>query len=153
MHRLELKIPPPAVAVLSAAMMWGVSQIAPSLEVPYLVRLIAAVVIALIALGIDIAGFISFRRARTTVNPMKPQAASALVTTGIYKISRNPMYVASLCALVAWGIYLSNVWTLTGAVIFVMYINRFQIKPEERALAAIFGADYANYRCAVRRWL
>ncbi len=153
MRGLELKIPPPAVTVLIAAMMWGVARITPSLELPYLVRMVAAAAGALMAFGIDIAGLISFRRARTTVNPMKPQASSTLVTTGIYGISRNPMYVGIVCALVGWGIYLSNAWTLIGPVAFVFYINRFQIGPEERALAAKFGAVYANYQSAVRRWL
>jgi protein-S-isoprenylcysteine O-methyltransferase Ste14 len=153
MRGLELKIPPPAVAVSIAAMMWGVAQIAPSLEVPYLIRMVSAVALALIAFAIDIAGLLSFRRARTTVNPMKPETSSSLVTAGIYTMTRNPMYLGLACMLIAWAVYLSNVWTLCGPAGFVLYINRFQIEPEERALAAKFGATYAAYQSAVRRWL
>ena len=63
------------------------------------------------------------------------------------------MYVGMLFALVAWAIFLSSVWALLGPVAFVLYINRFQIEPEERVLTAMFGADYAKYKSAVRRWL
>jgi protein-S-isoprenylcysteine O-methyltransferase Ste14 len=153
MHGLELRIPPPAIAALIAAAMWGISFITPSLDVPGFIRVVIAAAFALAGFGIGIAGVIAFRRAKTTVNPMKPLTASALVTTGVYKLSRNPIYVGDLCILVAWALYLSNVYTLIGPVIFVIYINRFQIAPEERALAALFGATYADYQSAVRRWL
>ncbi len=150
---LELRIPPPAVAALIAAAMWGISLIAPSLEVPGLIRAVAALALATMGFGISVAGVISFWRAKTTVNPMKPEATSALVISGIYRLSRNPMYVGIVLALIAWAVCLSSMWTLPGPLAFVLYINRFQIAPEERALAARFGATYAAYRSAVRRWL
>ena len=153
MRGLELRIPPPVVAVLVAAAMWGIALVTPALQVPGLIRLIVAAAFGLAGFSIGIAGVIGFLRARTTVNPMKPLTASALVTTGTYKYSRNPIYLGDLCILVAWALYLSNVYTLIGPVIFVLYINRFQIAPEERALAALFGAAYADYQSTVRRWL
>jgi protein-S-isoprenylcysteine O-methyltransferase Ste14 len=153
MQGLELKIPPPAVTVLVAGMMWGISLITPSLDAPGLIRVAVAVALGLAGFGIGIAGVIAFRRARTTVNPLKPQTTSALVTSGIYRLTRNPMYVGLVFMLAAWAVYLSNVWTLTGPVIFALYISRFQIAPEERAMAALFGAAYADYQSAVRRWL
>jgi protein-S-isoprenylcysteine O-methyltransferase Ste14 len=153
MQALELKIPPPAVAVLIAGAMWGISLATPALDVARLVRLAAAIAIALAGAGIALSGAISFRRAGTTVNPMKPETASSLVRTGIYGITRNPMYVGDLFVLVAWAIFLSAPWALAGALAFVLYMNRFQIAPEERALSAMFGADYAAYKSRVRRWL
>jgi protein-S-isoprenylcysteine O-methyltransferase Ste14 len=153
MQALELKIPPPAVAVLIAGAMWGISVVTPSLDVPDLIRVVAAVAVALAGGGIALSGVVSFRRARTTVNPMKPETTSSLVTTGIYRITRNPMYVGVLFVLVAWAIFLSAPWTLAGPLAFVLYMNRFQIAPEERVLSAMFGTDYSSYKARVRRWL
>jgi protein-S-isoprenylcysteine O-methyltransferase Ste14 len=153
MQALELKIPPPAVAALIAGAMWGISLVTPSLDVPRLIRVAAAMVIVLAGGGIALSGAVSFRRAGTTVNPMKPQTTSSLVTTGIFRVTRNPMYVGLLFVLVAWAMFLAAPWTLAGPLAFVLYMNRFQIAPEERVLSAMFGADYSNYRARVRRWL
>lgn len=153
MQALELKIPPPAVAVLLAGAMWGISLVAPLLEVPAFIRVAAAVTIALAGGGFSLTGVISFRRARTTVNPMKPETASSLVCSGIYKVTRNPMYLGLLLVLVAWAVFLSSAWALLGPLAFVLYINRFQIAPEERVLSAMFGTGYSTYKSRVRRWL
>lgn len=153
MQALELKIPPPAVAVLIAGAMWGISLVAPLHEVPAFIRVAAALTIALAGGGFSLAGVISFRRARTTVNPMKPETTSSLVCSGIYRVTRNPMYVGLLLVLVAWAVFLSSAWALLGPLAFVLYINRFQIAPEERVLSAMFGTGYSAYKSRVRRWL
>ncbi len=153
MQTLELKIPPPAVALIIAGSMWGISLIAPPLEVAAFMRVAAAATIALAGMGISLAGIVAFRRAHTTVNPMKPETTSSLVCSGIYTATRNPMYVGVLFVLIAWAVFLSSAWTLFGPVAFVLYINRFQIAPEERVLLAMFGADYSAYKSRVRRWL
>ena len=153
MASLEVKIPPPVVAFLVALAMWAVSLVAPALQLPTLVRVFAAIGVALVGGGFSLAGAIAFRRARTTVNPMKPQAASSLVSSGIYKVTRNPMYVGWLLVLIGWATFLSSPWAVLGPVAFVFYIGRFQIAPEERALAALFGTEYAAYKSRVRRWL
>ena len=153
MQALELKIPPPAVAVLIAGAMWGISLIAPLLEVSAFIRVAAAVTIALAGGGFSLAGVISFRRARTTVNPRKPETTSALVCSDIYRVTRNPMYVGLLFVLVAWAVFLFSAWALLGPLAFVLYINRFQIAPEEKVLSAMFGTSYSAYKSRVRRWL
>jgi protein-S-isoprenylcysteine O-methyltransferase Ste14 len=153
MHALELKIPPPAVAVLTAGAMWGISLVAPPLEMPAFIRVATAVTIALVGAGFSLAGVITFRRAKTTVNPMKPETTSSLVCSGIYGVTRNPMYVGLVFVLVAWAVFLSSVWALLGPLAFVLYMDRFQIAPEERVLSAMFGSDYADYKSRVRRWL
>src|SRR4030095_15434980 len=99
MHALELKIPPPIVAVLVAAAMWAVSRVSPLASVPYRLRLLAAILLAIAGLSIAGAGVVAFHRAKTTVNPLKPQATSSLVTSGVYRITRNPMYVGMALAL------------------------------------------------------
>jgi protein-S-isoprenylcysteine O-methyltransferase Ste14 len=153
MNSLELKIPPPAVAALVAAIMWGISLITPLLEVALFTRVSAAIMFALAGSGFSLAGVISFRRAKTTVNPMKPETATSLVSTGIYRVTRNPMYVGLLLVLIAWAAYLSSAWALLGPLGFVLYISRFQIAPEERVLSTLFGAEYTAYQSKVRRWL
>jgi protein-S-isoprenylcysteine O-methyltransferase Ste14 len=153
MQALELKVPPPIVMLLTAFAMWGLARIAPTFTLPASTRISLAAAIALIGLGIAIAGVAEFRRARTTVNPMKPDESTALVAGGIFRITRNPMYVGLLFVLLAWAVFLSCAWTLAGPLAFVLYIGRFQIAPEERALSVLFGDDYAAYRQRVRRWL
>ncbi|WP_202636650.1 methyltransferase family protein [Rugosibacter aromaticivorans] len=153
MHALELRIPPPAVAVLIAGAMWGISLLAPWFEVPAVIRVAAAVTIALAGGGLSLAGVTAFRRVSTTVNPMKPEMTSSLVCSGIYSVTRNPMYVGLLFFLVAWAVFLSSAWAAFGPLAFVLYINRFQIEPEERVLSAMFGTGYSAYKSKVRRWL
>lgn len=153
MHKLELKVPPPVVALLIAAAMWGLAWLVPPAAPPTSLRMFIAIAFACIGIGIDIAGAVAFRRARTTINPLKPNATSALVTTGVYRFTRNPMYVGLAVALFAWAIWLASLPALLGLPAFVFYIGRFQIAPEERALARIFGEAFADYQSKVRRWL
>jgi protein-S-isoprenylcysteine O-methyltransferase Ste14 len=153
MDDLKLRVPPPAVAVLIAGAMWGISLLTPPLYVPSDIRWAVALAVGLAGVGIALSGVVSFVRARTTVNPMKPMKTSALVTTGVYRFSRNPMYVGVLFVLIAWAVILSVAWVLAGPVVFVLYMERFQIAPEERALSDLFGEEYAAYKARVRRWL
>ena len=153
MKSLELKIPPPLVALLIATAMWGVAQISPVLDFAALYRVSAAIAIAIIGGGFSIAGVIAFRQARTTVNPLKPESTSALVSLGVYRITRNPMYVGMLLAVLAWAVFLAAPWALIGPVAFHLYIGRFQIAPEETVLTKLFGAEYVAYKTEVRRWL
>jgi protein-S-isoprenylcysteine O-methyltransferase Ste14 len=152
MKALELRIPPPAVGLLVAAAMWGIARISPetlAVSNPHF----AAAVIALIRLTFDVLGILSFHRAKTTINPLRPNKTTALVSSGVYRITRNPMYVGMLFLLIAWAVFLASPWALLGPLAFVLYMNRFQIGPEERALEGLFGDDYANYKLKVRRWL
>lgn len=153
MHPLELKIPPPVVAPIVAAAMWMNSISGPKLDLPFEVRLGIAVAIAVVGVTFDLLALFAFRKARTTINPLKPQKTSALVTSGIYRFSRNPMYVGLVGFLLAWAAFLQSLWPLAGPILFVFYINRFQIEPEERLLAQRFGEEYRSYKARVRRWL
>ncbi len=153
MKSLELRVPPPAVALLMAAASWAVSALTPVIELPAFGRIAAAVAIALVGIGFSGAGLIAFRRARTTVNPLKPGAASSLVTTGVYRFTRNPMYVGLLFVLIGWTAFLAAPAALVGPLLFALYIARFQIRPEERVLSQLFGATFIAYMGRVRRWL
>jgi protein-S-isoprenylcysteine O-methyltransferase Ste14 len=152
-HWLDHRIPPPVVAVVVAIGMWAVSAWGPLLSIPAAASHMTALLLAAAGLAIDAAALATFRLSRTTFNPLKPHGASTLVTRGPYRFSRNPMYVGSVFLLFAWAVYLDALLPLAGIVVFVLYITRFQIRPEERVLAALFGQQYASYATRVRRWL
>jgi protein-S-isoprenylcysteine O-methyltransferase Ste14 len=153
MSKLELKVPPLALALLVALAMWLVSLATPSLsgQIPY--RQVAAVVLVLAGFVAALLGVIAFRRAGTTVNPTTPQSTSSLVSGGIYRVTRNPMYLGFLLALVGLAVFLANALSLVLVPAFVAYMNRFQIAPEERVLSEKFGEAFAVYKKKVRRWL
>jgi protein-S-isoprenylcysteine O-methyltransferase Ste14 len=150
---LALKLPPLAVGLMVAALMWLTSSAAPFLNFTIPARFVFSIGLALIGAAVCITGIVSFRRARTTVNPMKPDSASTLVISGIYRYTRNPMYVGFVLALFGWAVFLSNALAFALVPLFVFYMNRFQIGPEERALSNLFGDQYSAYRAAVRRWI
>ena len=102
---------------------------------------------------ISATAILSFKHAQTTINPLDPNEAEALVTSGIFGISRNPMYVGLTLVLLAWAVFLQNSMAFITLPLFVIYITVFQIRPEERALAQKFGAAFESYRTSVRRWL
>lgn len=153
MRALELKVPPPGVALLIGVAMWFAARQQASVELPLVARVIAFVGIALAGGAIALAGDREFKRARTTISPFKPENSTALVTSGIYGITRNPMYVGLTLVLLGWAVFLWSAWALLGPVVFALYINRFQIAPEERILSAKFGDAYKQYTARVRRWL
>lgn len=153
MKRLELKIPPPLIGLAVAALMWFVARELPALRYTFSFQTALAITLAVIGLLLDVSGVAGFLRAKTTVNPLKPAAASTLVTTGVYRFTRNPMYAGMLLLLLAWAVRLGNAAALAGPPLFMLYIYRFQIAPEERVLTTLFGEQYAAYRLRVRRWL
>lgn len=153
MRALENRIPPPVVALVVGLLMWALSSQSPAVAAESPIRLIASLSAVILGVVFCLSGVISFKRARTTVNPLKPETASSLVTSGVYQISRNPMYVGFALLLVAWTIYLASPWAFLGVAAFVIYITCFQIIPEERAMTNLFGAEFISYQAKVRRWL
>jgi protein-S-isoprenylcysteine O-methyltransferase Ste14 len=153
MHFLELKVPPPIVALLLAVMMWLTPHLAGTVEAPFAVRVALAVTVALVGLIISVLGVVEFKRAGTTLNPVRAGEASSLVSSGIYRFTRNPMYVGLFLQLLGWAVYLANPVSLVFLLVYVAYITRFQIKPEERILLGLFGEPYAAYMQRVRRWV
>lgn len=149
---LENRIPPPIVAGIFAALMWLASRYVPGLEQESSMRIGVALVPLVLGAVVCLSGVVSFRRAKTTVNPLKPETASSLVASGVFRYSRNPMYLGFALILVAWAAFLSSPIALLGVVGFVLYINRFQIAPEERALMSLFGQEFVEYKLRVRRW-
>lgn len=153
MSRLELRIPPPAVALAAAAAMWLMARTTPSLSMLLPMKGAIALTLGVIAVAIVVAGAFQFHCAKTTVNPLKPEATTTLVTSGIYRLTRNPMYVGMAMVLLAWAYYLSHPLALLGVLAFAAYIHRFQIIPEEKAMRALFPGAFEAYSRQVRRWL
>ena len=153
MKALELKVPPVILTLLFGAAMWAVSRVLPSgyFAFPGKVLLFAVVLIA--GIVIALMGVLAFRRAGTTVDPRTPHKTNSLVVNGVYRHTRNPMYVGFLMILAAWWLYLGSVFAALLLPLYVLYMNRFQIKPEERNMRDLFGDQFNHYVERVRRWL
>ncbi|MCD1646279.1 isoprenylcysteine carboxylmethyltransferase family protein [Marinobacter adhaerens] len=133
--------------------MWALSRISPDFSIAIPAAGWVASGIALVGMAIAVLGVLAFRTAGTTVDPRVPDQSESLVVSGIYRYSRNPMYLGFLMVLCAWGLWLGNVPALLFLPAFVLYMNRFQIAPEERFMREKFGDAFTRYCTGVRRWL
>jgi len=150
---LELKIPPLVLLGICAALSWSTAMFLPEISFQFPGKPIVATVLAVIGAMVSISGVLTFRRAHTTVDPRYPEKSTVLVAYGIYRLTRNPMYLGFLLLLAAWAVHTSNIMGLLILPAFVLYMNRFQIGPEERILRSKFGNSFADYEKSVRRWL
>ena len=153
MRALELKLPPVLVTAILALLMWGIARVTPPHSLHPVLAMAGASLFLAGGAVVGLAGILAFRRAGTTVNPLRPESSARLVVEGVYRFSRNPMYLALLMCLFAWGIALSNPWAMLAAWAFVPFMNRFQIRPEERAMLRRFGPEFQRYAARVRRWI
>ena len=151
--KLKLKIPPPVVALICALLIWKLADVAPIPAIDQGSRRTIALILFPIAACIDIQALFSFRGAQTTIDPRYPHKTTAMVATGIYRFTRNPMYLSLVCLLTALTLWLNACPGLIIIAGFIFYINYFQIAAEEQALESLFGDDYLNYKARVRRWL
>jgi protein-S-isoprenylcysteine O-methyltransferase Ste14 len=152
---LNLKVPPLLVWLVFAAGMLGVTYLAPELAFSLPAKFAQGLGLGFVVLGgaIAFAGVVAFRANRTTVNPLHPGAASSIVSSGIYRFTRNPMYLGFFLALAGWALSLSNLGAVLLLPAFLVYLTQFQTQTEERTLLAKFGPVYAQYTERVRRWL
>ncbi|GLQ73656.1 methyltransferase family protein [Vibrio penaeicida] len=150
MQSLELKLPPPIVAAICGLGMWFLPTFPIS---DSFVFMFFALLLVLSGIAIAILGLVSFRVARTTFHPTLTDKTTALVTSGVYKFTRNPMYLGMLLVLTGIGFYLNNWLAFSFCIGFVGYITRFQIKPEEAFLAELFPQAFPEYQARVRRWI
>jgi protein-S-isoprenylcysteine O-methyltransferase Ste14 len=150
---IDHKIPPPLVMIVVAGGMLGVSPFLGASPIPASVRWSGALLLFGLAAVMGAPAVRSFRRAQTTINTVAIERASTLVTNGVYGISRNPMYVSLTLLLLALAAGLGQPILLVGPLLFVLFIDRFQILPEEQAMDRLFGAEYRSYKARVRRWL
>ncbi len=153
MKALELRIPPVALVILFGASMWLISRASPRMHFPVPGAAWLSAGMAMVGICIALIGVLEFRRVGTTVDPRVPDQSETLVVHGVYRFSRNPMYVGFFLVLCAWGLFLNNVPSLFLLPAFILYMNRFQIVPEERFMQEKFSESYSSYRSTVRRWI
>ncbi|KOQ79656.1 protein-S-isoprenylcysteine methyltransferase [Stenotrophomonas maltophilia] len=150
---LENRIPPPVVMLLWAAVGYAACGPWPGFDFRAPVPVLLAGLTMTLGVMLNLLPKVSFRRAGTTVNPLRPSASSVLVTSGIYRRTRNPMYLGQALVLLGAMMYLQNLIALLVVPLFLAYITRLQILPEERALMARFPEAYVQYCRRVPRWL
>lgn len=150
---MEASVPPPIVALVFGLAMWLAARTATSFGFTIRARNAFTLFLALAGVAVVVAGIVEFRRARTTVNPLNPGSASALVGSRVYRFTRNPMYLGFAMILLGWAVHLSSALSVLGVAGFVAYMNRFQIRPEEKALRVLFGQEFDAYSERVRRWI
>jgi protein-S-isoprenylcysteine O-methyltransferase Ste14 len=150
---MKLRIPPLLQASIFGLISWALAVLVPQASIPLSWLNLVAIGLLVIGLAILLAAVLDFSRSETTVNPLEPEQAETLVVSGLFRFTRNPMYLGMALVLSAWALYLANALAIIGPVLFVASITALQIKPEEEVLGKIFGQDYAEYRKRVRRWL
>lgn len=153
MTSLELKIPPLVLLVAFGMVAFALSLVIPSMTFTLAHSTDIAGALTVAGIGVALVGVIAFNRSGTTVNPTTPEKSQVVVSTGIYRFTRNPMYLGFALVLAGLATYLSNAASLLLLPLFVGYMTKFQIKPEERVLLGKFGAPFHEYMATVRRWL
>ena len=151
---LELKIPPLAVVLIAAGLMLLMRWLTPTLVVSLDldVRMWAALPVLAAGIAIAVAGVIQFRRSHTTVNPMTPERTSALVSSGIYRYTRNPMYVGVLAVILGHFLWFGFWYLLIYAAVIFLAFHTFVTYYEEPTLRKKFGVAYEDYCKRVPRW-
>lgn len=150
---MQLKVPPVAVVLLAMFLLFAGAHLLPQLNITFPAQTLLATLFVFTGILPGGQAVSSFVQIKTTVNPMAPNTATKLVTDGVYRFSRNPMYLGMLSLLLALSIYLGTLTAFIVLPLFVWYMTEFQIKPEEESLKTVFGKAYEDYLTKVRRWL
>ena len=150
---MKLVVPPPLQGLAFGVAMWLLSRALPAYSAAFVGQKFLAGALIITGLASDVVAVCAFFKARTTVNPLRPANSSTLVNNGLYRYSRNPMYLGLLAILTGWAIWLANPLNLILLIGFIFYITEFQIKPEEQVLQDKFSTQYADYCRQVRRWI
>ena len=153
MRILEIKVPPPIVMLAMGVLAWFAARYLPTPWLQFLPNRAIAAALAIAGLVLNVYPKLLFGRAGTTINPLKPDSTTHLVTSGIYRYTRNPMYLGQSLILLGWTVYLHSFAGLLAVPAFILYISHFQIRPEERVLAARFPEEYAAFCRQSRRWV
>jgi protein-S-isoprenylcysteine O-methyltransferase Ste14 len=146
-----IRVPPPLYYL--AAFLVGVAlELAfPTSWPPFGVRLAGTLLGGAAWLALDGAAMVRFRRAGTSMVPTNP--TTALVTSGPYRFTRNPMYLGVAFLYIAFAFAFGVIWALAFLPAVVVVVDRFVIAREEPYLERRFGQAYRDYKAQVRRWL
>jgi len=156
MHKLDSLVPPPVALLIALVIMFFIARF----DDARILRMDRFVVNAVIATGLVIAGITlgvlaikQLKREFTTLNPFRPNTTSSLVTSGIFKFTRNPMYLGMVLVALGAATLYGSAWCLIIFVALIAFIRRFQIDPEERAMQSLFGKKFEEYKANTRRWI
>lgn len=150
---MKIKIPPPVQTAIAMLGMYALDYAMTADTTRINVNILFIVALCLLAGVFLVSALINFRKLKTTINPLQPERATTLAVNGIYKYSRNPMYVGLALLLFSWLLWLGNPYNLILFFAFIIVMNHIQIKPEEEALKVLFGESFNEYCKSVRRWL
>lgn len=153
MRALELRIPPLLLTAVFLALIVAVSHWVPAAAVTFPHHQTAAALFSIAGLALLFGAALQFRMQRTTLDPRVPDKASRFVARGLFRVSRNPMYLGMALLLLGIACWSANAVAYALVIVFCIYLTEFQIKPEERALQALFGQEYLAYKARVRRWI
>ena len=145
------KIPPPLVVLILVISTFFSSKKIDLIQIPFQTSI--AIFILSVGILILINPVLKFIKSKTTINPIKFKKVNKLVTSGIYRYSRNPMYLGMLMIVVSSSIFYLNIYSILTPLFFYLWINIFQIKREEVFLTEKFGEDYLSYKKKTRRWI
>ncbi len=150
---MKLRTVPPLFGLICALLMLGVAMLLPAATILFPGQKIVALIVIALGILLDVIAAVQFRKHATTISPFNPEKTASIVKTGVFGISRNPMYLGMLLILIGIGVFLGSPINIIILIVFVAAITSLQIKPEEEILEAKFGSDYAAYRDNVRRWI
>ncbi len=145
------KIPPPVLALILVISNYFSTKKIDLIHIPF--QTLIAVFVLSFGLLILINPVLKFKKSKTTINPIKFKKVNKLVTSGIYKYSRNPMYLGFLMIVISSSIFYLNIYSILTPLFFYLWLNRFQIKREEIFLTEKFGKEYLSYKNKTRRWI
>ena len=148
---METKIPPPLVTLVFGMSIYFSREMFPAIEIQY--SLYLGIFLLLSGFFILVSAVRLFRKDETTVNPLSPEQATKLVTDGIFKYSRNPMYLGMALVLSSITVFFNLIGGIILIALFCAYITKFQILPEERAMRDLFSDDFDKYTKVTRRWI
>ena len=148
---MKIKIPPPLIVVFLITLVYLSSNFIVGFELPFRTQL--SILLLLIGLSVIFIPVFQFIKSKTTINPQNFKNVNKLVSSGIFKISRNPMYLGMLIIIISTVVYYFNYFSAFTPFIFYFWINEFQIKREEKKLEEKFGSDYKKYKSKTRRWI
>jgi protein-S-isoprenylcysteine O-methyltransferase Ste14 len=147
----SIMVHPPLVALAFILLAYFLGRILPiPFAAPPFLRYLG-LVLALIGLLLGIGAFIEFQKAQTTLDPHG--STRQLVTSGVYRFTRNPIYLGFLFIVVGLPLYFGLYWGIVMAPVFIFLMNHLIIEHEEAYLEKKFGEIYSNYKSRVRRWL
>ncbi|MEM1262160.1 MAG: isoprenylcysteine carboxylmethyltransferase family protein [Pseudomonadota bacterium] len=150
---LEKRLPPPLLAIVAVVLLVAAAKLWPALRVSSSFQNVAGGLLIVIGVAIDLASILAFRRAQTTVNPLRPEATTQLVTVGPFHRSRNPMYVGLVLIVTGCAVVIGTIVGPFVVAAIIAYLTRFQIQPEERAMRELFSESFEHYCRTVPRWL